>query len=80
MRIALYIHELCNLNRAGLRNSPDIVTPEVEKHNVLSAFLLVPLETFLQSKVLGVIASTRACTGDGMGCHHPFFYPYQKLW
>ena len=79
MGVALHIHDLGNLNSARLRHPPDVVSPQIEQHDVLGTFLLVPSEILLQSLVFCSISPPGACSRDGMGGNHPLLHPYQKL-
>ena len=47
MGVALHIHELGNLNGAWFADPPDVITPQVEEHDVLSTLLLVPSKLLL---------------------------------
>ena len=79
MRIALDLHKLGYLNCAWLADSPDIITPQVNEHDMLSALLLVVSELFFQSRILGGVLAAAAGAGDGMGGYRAIFNSYQKL-
>jgi hypothetical protein len=79
MRIAFHIHKLAYLNCAWLANSADVITPQVNEHDMLSTLLLIVLEFLFQSQVFSGILTPRASTSDGVIRYYAILNSHQKL-
>jgi len=79
MRIAFYIHKLSYLDCARLANSPDVITPQVNEHDMLSALLFIVPELFFKSQVFGDILTPTASAGDGVIGYYAILDSDQKL-
>src|SRR4030042_2423191 len=79
VRIAFHIHKLSYLDCAWLANSPYVITPQVDEHDMLSAFLLIVLELLFKSQVLGGIFAPAPGAGNRVGGYHAILNAHQKL-
>jgi hypothetical protein len=79
MGIAFHIHKLGYLDCAWLADSPDVITPEVNEHNMLSALLFIVLEFLFESQVFSAILTAMASAGDRMSGYYSILDSHQKL-
>jgi hypothetical protein len=79
MGIAFYIHKLGYLDCAWLADSPDVITPQVNEHDMLSTLFFIVLEFFFQSQVFSSILTATASAGNRMGGYCAIFNSHQEL-
>ena len=77
--VALYLHELRNLDGAGLADTTDVVTPKVDQHDVLGPLLLIAQQFLRQGVVLLLGLATRTRARDGMRRRCAVLYAHQQL-
>ena len=77
--VSLDVHQLGDLDGAGLGDTPEIVAPEIHQHHVLRALLRVGEQLGLERVVLLTARATAAGTGDGARVQRPARPTHQHL-
>jgi len=79
VRVAFDLHLLTHLDRPGLGDPADIITAEVDQHQVLGAFLLVGQQLGLEGGIFGLVGTARPGAGDRPHRHLAVLEPGQDL-
>jgi hypothetical protein len=79
MIVAFHVHELSYLDCAWLADSPDVITPQVNEHDMLSTLLFIVLEFLFESQVFSDILTPTASAGNRMGGYYAILDSHQKL-
>ncbi len=77
--VALNLHELGDLNGAGLADSANIIAGKVYQHDVFGSLFFVILELFFKGFILMTVLAAGSGAGDGVIGDHAILNAYQKL-
>src|SRR5580704_3523101 len=78
--VALDEHQVLHLYRAELADAADIVTAEIDQHDVFGHLFGVGAEIGLDSAVLNLISTPWAGSGDWPVLDGTPMYAHQQLW
>src|SRR5262249_5405689 len=80
MAVALDLHELCYPDRAEFRHSANIITGEIDEHDVLGALFRIRQQFSGIGFVLRWSEATRACPCDWTNLYRVTCQPDVHLW
>ena len=65
VRVSLHIHQIFNFDRAVLAHSTNVISPKIDQHDVLGAFLFVGEHFFFELLVFRFVTPARMRSSNG---------------